>query len=161
MKIIAIIVLLLAMITISACNTSRSTTVLSTSEVRAIKPTGETMRPPSGTASQGNMGVVVIQGIFDSAGENLLELKPVHRFAYSSPPIPNQSTGRFLVQVFFRNGEVTTVPFDALVADDAGRTQHGFFEVTVPVSSEIDYILITDAIGVKTFARINASDIIP
>jgi hypothetical protein len=126
-----------------------------------VIPTGETMRPPSETATQTNMGVVVIQGIFDPKGENLLELKPVHRYAYSSPPIPSQPTGRFLVKVFFTNEEVTMVPFEALVADDAGRTQHGFFEVTVPLRGEIDHILITDAMGAKIFARVDASEIIP
>jgi hypothetical protein len=161
MKIMVIVVLLLWMVTISSCHISRSTPVLSNSEATVVKPTSDTMQPSSATASPTDMGVVVIQGIFDPTGENLLELKPVHRYAYSSPPIPNQATGRFLVKVFFRNGEVTTVPFDALVADDAGRTQHGFFEITVPVSDEIDYILITDAMGAKTFTRINASDIIP
>jgi hypothetical protein len=149
------------MLTIGTCNTSSATSVLSTSEVTDVKPTGETMQSPGGTATQASKGVVVIQGTFDPAGENLLELKSVHRYAYNSPPIPNQPTGRFLVKVFFKNWEVTTIPFDALVADDAGRTQHGFFEVTVPVNDEIDYILITDAIGEKTFAHINASDIIP
>ena len=39
--------------------------------------------------------------------------------------------------------------------------QHGFFEVTVPVRGEIDYILITDAMSVKSFARVDASEIIP
>ena len=161
MKIIAIMVLLMAMVTISTCNTFRSITVTSTIDVTVVESTSKTMQPPSGTATQANMGVVVIQGIFDPEGENLLDLKPVHRYAYSSPALPSQPTGRFLVKVFFTNGEVTIVPFDALVADDAGRTQHGFFEVTVPVRSEIDYILITDAMGVKMFARIEASEIIP
>lgn len=161
MNIIAIIVLLMAMVPISTCNTFRSTNVTSTIDATVVAPTSETMQPPSGTATQANMGVVVIQGIFDPTGENLLELKPVRRYTYSSPLIPNQPTGRFLVRVFFVSGEVMIVPFDALVADDAGRMQHGFFEVTVPVRGEIDYILITDALGEKTFARINASEIIP
>ncbi len=161
MKITAIMVLLQAMVATSTCNISKPALAPSASNVANLEPTGGTMKSPSGTGTTAEMGVVVIQGIFDPAGEKLLELKPVHRYAYSSPPIPNQPTGRFLAKVVLMNRQVTTVPFDALVADDAGRTQYGFFEVTVPVRGDIDYILITDAAGVKTFARIGASEIVP
>ena len=80
MKTIAIIALLLLMVTISNCNTSRSTGVLPTRELTIVEPTGETMQPPGGTATQANMGVVVIQGIFRPSGRKALaKLKPVHR----------------------------------------------------------------------------------
>jgi hypothetical protein len=106
-------------------------------------------------------GVVVVSGIFDHAGENLISLKPARRYNWRSRPIPEQSQGRFLVKVEYTNGEATIVPFDALVADDAGRTWHGFFEVTVPLKGKIASIRITDTSGRKQFALIKASEIQP
>ena len=108
-------------------------------------------------------GVVVIQGIFDSAGEKLLELKPVRYYSlHSSHPIPHQQKGHFTVEIIYVSGEVITVPFDALVAGDSspGITEHGFFEVTVPVSGKIASILITDATRRTIFARIDGSEIL-
>jgi hypothetical protein len=104
--------------------------------------------------------VVVIQGIFDAAGQKLLDLKPVRRYSYNSKPIPDQPQGQYKVTVTYTTGAPTIVPFDALVADDAGHTAHGFFEVTVPLSGEIAAIRITDASGQTVFATIEASEII-
>lgn len=118
---------------------------------------------PSGRISEPSEGVVVIQGIFDPAGKNLLELKPLRRYSWRSGPTPNQREGRFVVRVTYVTGKVTTVPFDALVADDSdpGVISHGFFEVVVPVSGEIASIRITDASGEITFALIDGSEIRP
>jgi hypothetical protein len=105
-------------------------------------------------------GVVVIQGIFDSAGERLLELKPVRYYSWHSRhPTPYQQKGCFIVEITYVSGEVTTVPFDALVADDSspGITEHGFFEVIIPVSGKIASILITDETRRTIFARIDGS----
>lgn len=135
-----------------------------------IKPdSAATKRLADATSSAANHGVassdlsqsvIVIHGIFDPAGEELLELKPVRQYTYHSGPIPNQPAGRFVVKIIYVTGDKTTVPFDALVADDAGRTQHGFFEVVVPVIGEIETILVSDASGEKTFARIVGSEIL-
>src|SRR5438105_1315032 len=131
MKIVSILVLLLAsLVAFSACSSSASKSASSISEGAMNKPTDVA----TGKASQ---GVVVIQGIFDPTGEKLLELKPVHRYVGHSRPIPNQREGRLVVEVTYVNGKMTTVPFDALVADDSGATRYGFFEVVVPVSGEI------------------------
>jgi hypothetical protein len=107
-------------------------------------------------------GVVVIQGIFDSAGEKLLELKPVRYYSWHSRhPTPHQQKGRFIVEINYVSGEVTITPFDALVADDSspGRTEHGFFEVIVPVSGKIASIRITDETRRTIFAVIDSSKI--
>lgn len=106
------------------------------------------------------MGVLVIQGTFDAKGEKLLELKPVRLYPRQTAATLSQQQGLYLVKVVFETAQVTTVPFDALIADDAGHTVHGFFEVEVPVRSNPDYILITDARGERTFARVNGSDIL-
>lgn len=108
--------------------------------------------------------VVVIQGIFDSIGEKLLELKPVRYYSWRSRhPTPHQQKGRFIVQINYVSGEFTTVPFDAIVADDSspGITTHGFFEVIVPVSGKIASILITDATRRTVFARFDGSKVVP
>lgn len=109
-------------------------------------------------------GVVVIQGIFDSAGEKLLELKPVRYYSWrSSRPTPHQQQGRFIVEFTYASGKVTIVPFDALVADDSspGMIRHGFFEVIVSVSSKIASILVTDANRRTVFARVKGSEVLP
>ena len=110
-------------------------------------------------ATTENKGVVVVSGIFDHAGEKLLSLKPTRRYKSNSKTIPEQAQGRFRVKVEYTNGEATIVPFDALVSDDSGRTWHGFFEVTIPITGEIALIRITDASGRKEFAVIKASEI--
>jgi hypothetical protein len=115
----------------------------------------------AGATGEPSEGVVVIQGIFDPAGDRLIELQPVRRFSWRSGPTPNQQAGRFMVEVMYVTGQSVTVPFDALVADDSGRTSHGFFEVVVPVHGEIASIRITDASRQRTFARIDGSEIQP
>jgi hypothetical protein len=116
----------------------------------------------SDAVHQPEEGVVVIHGIFDPAGERLLELKPVRRYAYHSGPTPHQQEGRFLVEVVFINGTAVRVPFDALIADDLHvEPIHGFFEVVIPVEGEIAYIRITDFSGEKTFAYVHGSEILP
>ncbi len=106
-------------------------------------------------------GVIVLRGSFDPSGETLLEFGPARWYAYQSEPIPNQPAGRFLAVVTYASGEVTTVPFDALISDDAGRTYHGFFEITIPVSGTIASLEITDASGGKVFAHVAGSEILP
>ena len=102
--------------------------------------------------------VVVIQGIFDPTGERLLELKPVCWYATSiTSPKTSQPSGRFSAEITSATGAVVTRPFNARVADDSfpGITQHGFFEVSVPVSGTIVSIFITDATRTKVFAHID------
>ena len=105
-----------------------------------------------------NKGVLVVSGIFDNAGENLLSLKPVRRYQWRSRPVPEQPQGRFVVRVEYENGGETLVPFDALVSDDAGRTRHGFFEVIVPLTGEPKSVRITDASGRKEFSHVKATE---
>lgn len=105
-------------------------------------------------------GVLVIQGTFDPKGEKILELKPVRLYPRTTAATLLNQQGLYLVKVAYETKVVTTVPFDALVADDAGHTVHGFFEVEVPVSAKVDFILITDASGERTFARVNGSEIL-
>ncbi len=138
-------------------------------ESRAMKYVSEAVQPsraantPARVASADDAskdGVIVVQGIFDSAGEKLLRLQPVHRYAYRSKTTPDQREGRFAVKVTFMSGMVTTAPFDALVADDAGHTAHGFFEIVIPVSDDIRSICITDANGRKIFACVDGSEVL-
>ena len=77
-----------------------------------------------------NEGVAVIQGIIDPLGEQLVELKSVRYYATRSSPLATQqNSGRFRAEVASAMGEVTTVSYDALVADYSfpGITQHGLF----------------------------------
>lgn len=111
-----------------------------------------------------NEGVAVIQGIIDPLGEQLVELKSVRYYATRSSPLATQqNSGRFRAEVASAMGEVTTVSYDALVADDSfpGITQHGLFEVTVPVNDKIASIFISDATRSKVFARIDVQAGLP
>jgi hypothetical protein len=130
---------------------------------KLMHPSDDPSRPLTlaGADGEPSEGVVVIQGIFDPAGDRLIELQPVRRFSWRSGPTPNQQAGRFMVEVMYVTGQSVTVPFDALVADDSGRTSHGFFEVVVPVHGQIASIRITDASRQRTFARIDGSEIQP
>ncbi len=169
MKILRNLVLLLTLAaTSSACSGSSPTSGSPTRESIMTNPESNTTTPsiftpkptPQGSSPVPGRGVVVIQGIFDPSGEKLLELKPVRLYPRQSTQVLLGQQGLYVVKVTYTTGEVSTIPFDAFVADDAGRTVHGFFEVNVPVNGQIDFILITNASGDKTFARISASEIL-
>lgn len=100
--------------------------------------------------------VVVLQGIFDLKGRELLYLEPVFRFPWLSQPSSLEQTGLFTAEVTDESGIVTTVSFDALVGDDSGGPDEkhiGFFEVMVPVSPQLEVVSvrITDARGERVF----------
>jgi hypothetical protein len=167
----ALAFLLMFLVVHAAREKSTLKPVSSNSEATLIEVTSEAKLPANVSSaitdctSANNAlssGVVVIQGLFDSAGEKLLQLKPVRCYSWhSKQPTPYEQKGRFIVEITYASGEVTTVSFDALVADDSspGITKHGFFEVTVPVSGKIASILITDRIRRTIFARIDGSEI--
>ncbi len=169
----ALVLLLIFLVVLTACEKSTWTLVSPNSEATMIELKSEANLPPDVSSAVADCSsanndpserVVVIQGIFDSAGEKLLELKPLHYYSWRSRhPTPYQQKGRFIVEITYVSGEVTTVPFDALVADDSspGITEHGFFEVIVPVSGKIASILITDETRRAIFARIDGSKILP
>ncbi len=167
----ALVLLLILFVVHAACEKSTLKRVSRNREATVIEVTNEANLPPnvssaitdcSSANNAQREGVVVIQGIFDSAGEKLLQLKPVRYYSWHSKhPTPYQQKGRFIVAITYASGKVTTVPFDALVADDSspGITEHGFFEVTIPVSGKIASILITDETRRTIFARIDGSEI--
>lgn len=102
--------------------------------------------------------VLVVQGIFDPAGEELVRLEPAFRFPWLSQPAPAQADGAFRVEVIDDLGQSYVVFFDALVGDDAGDAPgegefHGFFEVMVPVppTREAVSLQVTDATGQVTY----------
>lgn len=102
--------------------------------------------------------VLVVQGIFDPTGEELLRLEPAFRFPWRSQPSPAQADGAFRVEVIDDLGQSYIVFFDALNGDDAGEVpgegeQHGFFEVMVPVPPQREAVSleVTDATGQVSF----------
>ena len=116
--------------------------------------------PASEPGPQTQSEVLVVQGIFNAQGDSLVRLNPVTRHSWQSGALPNQKTGRFAVRVTFASGEITVIPFDALVAaDDQHGTRHGFFEVVVPIRGTVRTIRITDATGEKVFAHLTEADI--
>lgn len=155
---------------LSACSYSNSEPVPATSEV--VMPNDNTsVTPPSASEAARQAiaplpppadSVIVIQGVFDAAGTTLLKLEPVRRHAWRSGPMPTQQEGIFVVTVTYVTGDSVSVPFDALIADDSdpGVTQHGFFQVTIPISGKMASIRITDAKGETTFARIEGAEIL-
>lgn len=124
--------------------------------------------------------VLVIQGAFDSAGQELVSLDPAFRFPWRSQssqqpapePVPIigdlafrsvqlQQSLPFTVRITDVNGGVTTVPFDARLGDDSDRreTVLGFFEVMVPVAPNVEVasVRIADATGGVVFGRLERS----
>jgi hypothetical protein len=105
--------------------------------------------------------VIVIQGIFDPKGENLLELQPIRQYRRLYSPTSYRPVGYFAVIVVYADKSRMSFPFDALISSDAPNgTQHGFFEVEIPVSGTIDVVLITDDTQQTMFAEIQGTDII-
>jgi len=62
--------------------------------------------------------------------------------------------------VNYLTGAPRSFGFDALVADDSGASQHGFFEVTVPEDRPIETITIEDTLSGQTLATMKAFDIV-
>jgi hypothetical protein len=119
--------------------------------------------PASGlaTASEGpTMSVVVVSGVFDPSGDRLIELRPPERHVRPAGPLPTSTDGRFEVDVTYLTGDPRSFAFDALVADDSGTSQHGFFEVIVPEDRPIQTMTIKDTVSGQTLATLKGSDIV-
>jgi hypothetical protein len=146
---------------LASCGKSAGGTAKGGTDVHSVRLQASNPSSTAEPTDNPSDGVVVVQGIFDAAGERLLQLKPIHRYSYHSVPTPNQPQGRFAVIVTNASGRVTRVRFDALVSDDGspGGTRHGFFEVVVPVQGKIASVCITDADRRKTFACVEGSEI--
>jgi hypothetical protein len=113
------------------------------------------------TASGGpTMSVVVVSGVFDPSGDRLIELRPPRRHVRPAGPLPASSAGRFEVNVNYLTGDPRSFGFDALVADDSGASQHGFFEVVIPEDRPIRSITIVDTVSGQTLAMMKGSDIV-
>ena len=106
------------------------------------------------------MSVVVVSGVFDPSGDRLVELRPPQRHVRPAGSLPASSAGRFEVNVNYLTGEPWSVGFDALVADDSGASQHGFFEITVPEDRPIETITIEDTVSGEIVATMKGSDIV-
>ncbi len=105
-------------------------------------------------------GVLVIDGIFNPAGTALTRLDPIHCYARESLPVPNQPQGMYMVETTYADGRRALLFFDAIVVDDAGPAQHGFFEVVQPVDGAIARVRIATSDGATTFAEIAGTAII-
>jgi hypothetical protein len=115
------------------------------------------MTPPPARVCR---GVIVITGMFNTAGTMLTRLDPIHCYARHSLPIPNQPKGEYVVETTYADGTDAILFFDALNVDDAGHAFHGFFEITQPVSGAIVSVRIASADGAQTFAEIPGANII-
>ena len=106
---------------------------------------------------------LVIEGIFDSAGNSLVRISnPVLYNRKLTQPLPNQVTGRYKVAVMFIDQDSIQVPFDALVAGDRsdGVSMHGFFEIQIPVKDNIKWLKIIENYNKKQHAFFRKEDII-
>jgi hypothetical protein len=103
--------------------------------------------------------ILVVQGIFDPTGRELRSLKPAFRFPWLSQPTSRRQKGRYAVEVTDDAGSEIRIRFDPLVADDAGNTQNGFFEVMVPIAArrEAASLRITNAQGWRDYGGFKRS----
>jgi hypothetical protein len=109
--------------------------------------------------------VLVIQGIFDPEGKELIYLKPVFRFPWLSQPTSRRQDGRFAVEVTDIAGNITRVRFDPRLSEDADvapkeeTLPYGFFElmVAVPTERDVASLRITTAGGWRDYAVVKPS----
>jgi hypothetical protein len=87
---------------------------------------------------------LVIQGIFNKAGDSLLELKkPILYNRTLAKATPSIAKGIYSAVISYQDGQSVVVPFNALASDDSGRKAfHGFFELQIPVREGITSIKI-------------------
>jgi hypothetical protein len=105
-------------------------------------------------------GALIISGILDPTGTTLQRLDPVRCVSRQSAPVPNQSHGAYVVETAYADGRHVTTYFDALIADDTGRTIHGFFETVQPVDGDVTEVRVATSDISRVFAQISASDIV-
>jgi len=142
-----LLIAFIASVILGACDRGRLPSV-------GVPPSNPGVTPTTTT-------VLVVDGIFDPSGQELLQLGPVRLQSWPSQQISPAQRGEFIVEVRYTTGQTSVVPFDAIVADDSaqGITQHGFFEVALPVMGPIASVLIMNTDRTKTFGRIDGSDI--
>jgi hypothetical protein len=108
-----------------------------------------------------NDSVLVVRGIFNPEGTELLRFPPSFRYPWASVAPRPPREGNFLVQVADVTGAITKVPFNARVADDSkeGMSKFGFFEVPVPVTPgrAVASVRITDKDGRREFGALKTS----
>ena len=104
--------------------------------------------------------VVLVRGIFDADGRELLQLEPMVTVPGDAQR-PAVAEGMYFVEVTYADGTVSRVPFDALIEDDSdpGRVLHGYFEVSAPLAGEIASVRIVDGRGGRLFAEVPAAEI--
>ena len=89
--------------------------------------------------------VLVVQGTFSRSGNLLLELEPVFRYPWLSEPSAPNRQGRYILIVQPQRGQTLSFPFDAFNYDDRSESRRrGFFEVMVPISTQVRSISILD-----------------
>ncbi|HEX6179702.1 MAG TPA: hypothetical protein VFZ47_00575 [Chitinophagaceae bacterium] len=106
---------------------------------------------------------LVIQGIFDSAGIELIKIdRPALYNRHLPHPTPNLRTGRYIVLVQYNDADSIKTYFDALVAGDRdNKSQHGFFEVQIPVKDQpIQSVKIIEVATRKILSTFSQKDII-
>lgn len=90
--------------------------------------------------------VLVMQGTFSRSGSRLLTLGPVFRYPWLSEPSAPDRRGRYVLLVEPQRGQTLSFPFDAYNLDDRSEESkaRGFFEVMVPISTQVQSIAIRD-----------------
>ena len=119
--------------------------------------------PYQSEAMQQTQKTLVIQGIFDSAGIELIKIdKPALYNRHLPHPTPNLRTGRYIVLLQYNEADSVKTYFDALVAGDRDtKSQHGFFEVQIPVKDQaIQSVKIIEVATRKILKTFSQKDII-
>ena len=106
------------------------------------------------------MTIVVVSGILDPAGNELKAVQPPKRFVVPRAPLPSPFAGRYVLQVTYETGDRLDLSFTGRVADDAGNTQYGFFEIQVPADQEIQTMTIFDTHSARALATLRGADIV-
>lgn len=162
----AALVAVLGTVVVASCTAERATPgppAVTTVAPDADPPPGSPARSPSPGSDPATdpARTLLVSGILEPDGRAMVRLNPAVIVPGEARPPAAGTRGIFAVEVTYRDGSMSRVPFDALIAADAagGAPEHGFFEVSVPVEGEIVAVRIVDGAGRTTIAELSADEI--
>ncbi len=122
---------------------------------------------PDAVTNLFSTNVLVIRGVFNGSGSQLLRLGPFFTYPWlTAPPLSNNFAGsQFQARVIDSAGVVTLAPFSALRVEDTTNANpvFGFFEVmvAVPAGRAATNVEITDLSGTTNFGSLARSVVKP
>ena len=116
----------------------------------------DTLKPPY----KEYVSTLILRGIMDAEGTELKKVESLQKREYRIPQvIPFVEEGFFEVQLEYENRYVQSIFFNALIASDSEKIQHGFFELQIPVYKSLNHIKILKSETQKLFHEFDKNKI--